>query len=109
MNKQDSKIVADLKQRLLAACPQEGLKLIVFGSRSRGEAAPDSDLDVAVLVTRRTPDLERRLDDVAYALMWDLDFRPIISLKVFAEADFQAKVQQGFSFYRNIQREGLAA
>jgi predicted nucleotidyltransferase len=109
MNERDRHIIASLKQRILAACPQELRKMIVFGSRSRGEAAPDSDLDVAVLVTRRTPDLERRLDDIAYALMWDLDFRPIISLKIIAEADFLAGVQKGFSFYCNVAREGLAA
>jgi predicted nucleotidyltransferase len=109
MNPRDRQIVAELKQRLQAACPQEALRLIVFGSRARGDAAPDSDLDVLVLVSQRTPALERRLEDTAYNLMWDLDFRPIISLKVFAEASFLANARQGFSFYRNIQREGLAA
>ena len=109
MNEQDRHLIASLKQRILAACPQELRKLIVFGSRARGDGTPESDLDVAVLVTRRTPELERRLDDIAYALMWDYDFRPIISLKIMAEADFLAGVQKGFSFYCNVAREGLAA
>lgn len=82
-------------------------KIIVFGSRARGEESPDSDLDVAVLVDTKTAKIEKELDDVAYQVMWDYDFQPIISLKVFSESSFISAVERGFSFYRNVNREGL--
>ena len=43
-------------------------KLILFGSRARGEARPDSDYDVAVLLRddRDVPRVRRTLSDLAY-------------------------------------------
>lgn len=106
MNKREREIVAALKARFDAA-NADVRKLIVFGSHARGEAGPDSDLDVLALVHERTPELEQRLDDIAYSVMWDFDFQPIISLKVMSEAQFSSALQHGCSFYRNVAREGV--
>ena len=108
MNLQDSQMVTDLKERITAAIPTRLSRMIVFGSRARGEAAPDSDLDVVALVDNREPGLERRLDDIAYSVMWDHDFRPIISLKVFSEAEFTTAARKGYSFFRHVVSEGVA-
>jgi hypothetical protein len=39
--------------------------------------------------------------------MWAHDFRPIISLKVFAEDRFRHAAAKGYSFYLNVEREGV--
>ena len=44
-------------------------ELILFGSRSRGEAHPDSDYDFLVLVDRWSQVLEDRVDDIAYEML----------------------------------------
>jgi len=58
-------------------------------------------------VDERTPELEAALDDAAYALMWERDFAPIISLKVFAAESFDEALREGYSFYRNVAHEGV--
>ena len=108
MNAQDNQMATDLKERITTAISTHLSRLIVFGSRARGDAAPDSDLAVVALVDNREPELERRLDDIAYDVMWDHDFRPIISLKVFSETEFTTAARKGFSFYRHIVNEGVA-
>lgn len=107
MNAQDNRILMDLKARIVAAIPLQLRRIIVFGSRARGDATPDSDLDVITLVDTRMPDIERRLDDIAYSVMWDHDFRPMISLKVFSESQFETAVQKGVSFFRHVMQEGV--
>ena len=82
------------------------MKIIIFGSRANQKAGRSSDLDVAVLVKRKTRQLEKRLEDLAYDLMLDNDFKPIISLKIFAHDDFERRYKQGFSFYRHV-RQGI--
>jgi predicted nucleotidyltransferase len=107
MGEYDRQIVMELKQRLSTEVSRHLKKVILYGSRARGDAAADSDLDLIALLDEKTPELERLLDDAAYNVMWDHDFNPIISIKVFEEARFRSAAQKGFSFYRNIEREGI--
>jgi predicted nucleotidyltransferase len=107
MGEQDRNIVMELKQRLPVEVKSHLAKLILYGSRARGDAADDSDLDLIALVDEKTPELEALMEDVAYRLMWDHDFQPIISLKVFSEERFRQAAAKGLSFYRNIEREGV--
>ncbi|MBI2354738.1 MAG: nucleotidyltransferase domain-containing protein [Deltaproteobacteria bacterium] len=107
MGELDKQLVEELKRRLPPDVQQHIRRMIMYGSRSRGDAAEDSDLDLVALVDENTPELERTLDEIAYNVMWDHDFKPIISLKVFAEERFRSAVARGFSYYRNVEREGV--
>jgi predicted nucleotidyltransferase len=107
MGEKDRQIVQELKRRLPAEVVSHLSQLIMYGSRARGEAAEDSDLDLVALVDEKTPELEAQMEEVAYRVMWDHDFKPIISLKVFDEGRFRSAAQKGYSFYRNVEREGI--
>ena len=108
MEERDRQIVLELRKRLPQEVQEHLSKLVVFGSRARGEEGDDSDLDVVALVDEKTPEIEKALDAAAYSIMWDHDFRPVVSLKVFSEYDFHDAVRRGFSFYRHVDQEGIA-
>ena len=108
MEEKDRQLVLELKRRLPSEVLSHLKKLIMFGSRARGEGAEDSDLDLVALVDEKNTEIESKLSDAAYSVMWDHDFRPIISLKVFAESRFRSAAEKGYSFYRNVEREGVA-
>ena len=103
----DKEIVLAFKRRLTDDIRAVVAKLIVFGSRARGDATEESDLDLIVLVTTKMPDIERALDDIAYRVMWEYDFKPMIALKVFTETEFNGAVARGFSFYKQVLNEGV--
>lgn len=107
MGELDKQLVEELKRRLPPEVREHLRQMILFGSRARGDADEDSDLDLVALVDEKTPELERALDDIAYNVMWDNDFHPVISLKVFSEARFRTSLEQGFSFYRNVMKDGV--
>jgi predicted nucleotidyltransferase len=107
MGEHDRALAEELKRRLPADAARHLHRLILFGSRARGDAAEDADLDLVALVDEKTPDLEQALDTTAYDVMWDHNFRPVISLKVFAEERFRDAVARGLSFYCNVEREGV--
>ena len=107
MTQSDRQIIEELRRRLPADALLHIRQMILFGSRARGDATEDSDLDLVALVDEKTPELERALDDIAYNVMWDHDFKPIISLKVFAESRFLNAVRNGYSFYRNVMHDGI--
>ena len=108
MKEKDRSIVQDIKQRLSEQVQRHVERFIVFGSRARGDAPVDSDLDLIALVDKKTPEIEKALDDVAYEVMWDNDFNPIISLKVFSRSSFESAVARDLSFYKNVDSQGIA-
>jgi predicted nucleotidyltransferase len=108
MKENDKALVLELKNRLPADLKTHLKDLIVFGSRVTGEATEYSDLDVVALVDEKTDDIEKRFEDIAYEVMWDHDFKPIISLKVLAESRFYDALKKGYSFYKNIESAGVS-
>jgi predicted nucleotidyltransferase len=86
------------------------LSLRLFGSRARGDAAPDSDADVVVVV--------RGLDDAGRALAIDLAFEawcsigrqgPVPSPLVWSEAEEADRLALERRIALDVQREGIAA
>ena len=107
MGELDKILIEEFKRRLPTDIVPHIRQMIMYGSRARGDAEEDSDLDLIALVDKNSLVLEQRLDEIAYNLMWDHDFRPIISLKVFSEERFRSAAAKGYSYYRAIEREGI--
>jgi len=107
MDERDKALILELKKRLSSVLESHMKRIIVSGSRVRGEAAEESDLDVIALVDEKAPEIEKKLEDVVYQVMWDHDFKPIVSLKVFSESQFYDALHRGFSFYRQVEKEGM--
>ena len=101
-------LVRTLKKRLTEVAGEQLQAVIIYGSRVWGHPDPDSDLDVAAIVLDCTPQLEGALLEAAYQVMWDHDFTPLISLKVFDAGSFAINREKGFSFYRKVAEEGIA-
>lgn len=75
------------------------LRIVLFGSRARGDARPDSDVDLMVVV----PDGARRLD-VAKRL-YDLGI-PRFEFVVTTPTLYERRKDSPGLVYRNIEREG---
>ncbi|MFH1258525.1 MAG: nucleotidyltransferase domain-containing protein [Elusimicrobiota bacterium] len=107
MDEKDKELVLEFKKIIPVELGKHLKRLIVFGSRVRGEATENSDLDVVVLVDEKTSEIERQFEDAAYQVMWDHNFKPMISLKVFAQSQFYDALNKGFSFYLHVADEGV--
>ena len=84
-----------------------GLRLIalkLFGSQARGEAVPDSDLDVLVAVEEASPALENAILDLAFRV--NLAHDVYISPRVIARRVFENPVWGSTPFIRTLQAEG---
>ncbi len=108
MDDKDRALMQDFEARLKPDLKAHVRRIIIFGSRARGAAMEDSDLDVVALVDKKTAVVEKELGEIAYQVMWDHDFKPIISLKVFEESRYADALRRGFSFYRHVEQEGVA-
>jgi predicted nucleotidyltransferase len=108
MTEKDKKILNKIKSMIPPDLKEKIKMLIVFGSRVKGEETEDSDLDILAIVDERSKELEQRLDDIMYQVMWENDFKPIISFKVFSYDKYTKALQEGYSFYKRVNSEGIS-
>jgi len=80
------------------------IALKLFGSRVRGDAAPESDLDVLVAVEEASSALENEILDLAFQV--NLAHDVYISPRVIARQVFEDPVWGSIPFIRTIEAEG---
>jgi len=103
--------VRDLLQELQRRIPESVRphirRLILFGSAAREEDRLESDIDVLVLLDEKSQEVEEALREAAYQAMWACDFRRILSLKILSRTEYEDRLAKGYSFYQNVEREGV--
>jgi len=99
----DRHIAREFQRRVAAIAPV--LDLRVFGSRARGDAAPDSDLDVFIELETYTPELRRRISETA----WEVGFQAdrIISTVVTTRGELEHGAMGANPLVLNVEREGV--
>ncbi len=63
----EDRVLAEIVRRLAEAYQPE--RIYLFGSKARGDAGPDSDYDLMVIVSDDAPP-ERRRSRLAYEVLW---------------------------------------
>lgn len=80
--------------------------VILYGSRARGNADPESDYDLLVLVKGHVNwQLEERIREELYPL--ELETGITFSLVVFSEEDWNTPLYRAMPFSRNVRQEGI--
>lgn len=100
----DRQAVLEFKRRLEEITTV--LDVRMFGSRAREDAAPDSDLDVFVEVDALTPEVQRRIDEIAWEVGFERDF--IICPVVVTRDELQHGPLRASPLILNIEREGVS-
>lgn len=99
-------LLNEIKRRLKEAHGDRLRGVVLYGSEARGEAGPDSDVDVLVLLddpVNLGRDLQRNLDAL-YPLALEIG-RPISPMPVSA-IEYETV---DCPLYRNVRQEGIAA
>jgi predicted nucleotidyltransferase len=102
MRKREATI--ELRQRLTQRVKIEDFR--VFGSRVRGEATPDSDLDIYLVVTELTPALRRWIDEIAWEVGFEKD--RVISTLVTTRRGLDQGPFGAQPVVRTIEQEGIS-
>jgi len=104
MNEKVGGILARLRHRLETLYADRLVRVMLFGSQARGDAKPDSDIDVLVVLlgpVRPAEEIDRTLEAVSDL---SLEFDQAISCFFLDEEYF---TRRNGPFLRNVRREGI--
>jgi predicted nucleotidyltransferase len=103
-NKQLSSLLNELKASLVELYGDRLFSLILFGSQARGEATPDSDIDVMVVLNDPVNVAEEiyRTSDICYHFL--NDYGELVSLIPTTKSAF---LDSAISLIRVVKREGI--
>ena len=94
-------VLAEAVRRLAEAYEPE--RIYLFGSKARGEAGPDSDYDLLVVVPDGAPP-ERRESRLAYEVLWGTGMAA--DVLVCTRSWFDERLHLRASFPSTVMREG---
>jgi len=100
----DREILEACKREILRRVPEA--RVLLYGSRARGSASPESDFDLLVLtpapLSRETI---RRVRDALYEL--ELRYGVVVSTLFYSEKEWRDPLRRATPFYREVEREGV--
>ena len=101
LSQSESQALHTFAEQLQRTYPDQVRQVYLFGSKARGEAHADSDIDV--LIITESEDRLLRYEIINLASDCSLEYGVLLNPRIIGVQRWQAK--QGFSFYRNIARD----
>jgi excisionase family DNA binding protein len=105
--KRDYEAVQEVKKRLLEKYSNKIELIKVFGSKVRGEATKESDLDLLIVVKDLDYPLEKKVRRTAHSVNDDFDYEPLISTIIMSSSDYENLKKLDTPFYNNVEKEGI--
>jgi len=98
-------ILIDLKKSLQEIAGDRLIKMVLYGSRARGDFSEDSDMDIAIVIRGLSPEMKRRM----LSRVADIEFEYLRSLStlILSEEDFLLLRKRERRIAVDIEREGI--
>lgn len=101
----ENKVLNGFIKYLTNLYPKQIVSIDLFGSKARGDAGQDSDIDLLIIVQDRDSIDRNKIYD--YVLDAELDYEINISLKIYNKDEYNKLIQMNIPFATNVQKEGI--
>lgn len=98
-------IIDEFKRRIEQRFPGELVRLVIFGSKVRGEATPESDVDLLAVIQSDNWRLGDEIRGVGYAL--ELEHGVVLSIQVISRNHYERLRTNGTQFFHVLEQEGV--
>ena len=99
-------IVEEFKRQVEQRFPGELIRVVLFGSKVRGDATRVSDVDVLVVIHSEGWRLGDEIRSLGYAL--ELEHGVVLSIQVMSERHYEELRLFGSQFFKAVEREGVS-
>ena len=85
---------------------EPGAEIILYGSRARGDAGPDSDWDLLILVDGLVDSARKSaIRHQLYEVEWTLG--EVLTSTIYSRQDWNSPLYRAMPFHQNVDRDGL--
>ncbi|MBF7082783.1 nucleotidyltransferase domain-containing protein [Desulfallas sp. Bu1-1] len=105
LSETENRVLKGFIEYLTNLYPEQVVSIELFGSKARGNAEPDSDIDLLIIVQDRNNIDRSKIYD--YVLDAELNHGINISLKIYNKDDYNKLVKMNVPFATNVQKEGV--
>jgi hypothetical protein len=105
MEEQREKQLEELKRSLENLLPPQRFKMMLFGSRARGDYFDESDVDIAILVRGLTREMKNQILNKVAEI--ELAFLLPLAVVVFSEEEFDHLKRRERRIAVDIDSEGI--
>jgi predicted nucleotidyltransferase len=106
LTERERHVVQEFVDRVRQRFDGQLVAAVLFGSRARGEATPDSDMDVLVVMHHAPPEIRKAVRHLA-AEVW-LEHDIYLSTRVWSAAHWRELERMQTGFFRNVCRDGIS-
>lgn len=92
-------------ERVSSLFPDDVVAIILYGSQARGDARPDSDIDVLVVLRQELPAPRQALADIAWQVQFEHGI--VVSDVIRTIEQLERMPTRRFPFYQSVQRDGV--
>ncbi len=85
--------------------PEAVQEMLIYGSKARGQARADSDLDVLLIVKDDARALKRELRWIGYLLAAKTDVLP--SIFAYTQEEWESRRRSGSTFRKAVERDAV--
>jgi predicted nucleotidyltransferase len=106
LSRNEKKVVESFVEELRNRLGNEIIKIVLFGSKIRGDFSKESDIDIFILVREKTSDIRDKVGDLTEDYIFDNDIP--LSPVLYDLFEYQKNKELGSFFFENVEKEGIS-
>jgi len=105
LTEKERKIIEKFKKRIEERFSGEIVNIVVFGSKARGDATEESDIDIIVVTSFDDWRKGDKIREIGYELDEEIGYT--LSIQIISQSHIEYLRNNNFQFIKNIEQEGI--